>query len=198
MKAIRSVRKNFSSDEFPVFTMADLKTLLSERSASPGYMHLLLHNLMKKKEVTRITRGVYTFHNDEVMVVGFAFRPFYYGLESAITLKGLWEQQANPIVVTPRRVRSGIRQFNGRNYLVRRIDAGHFFGYSMEVHQGLWIPVSDMEKTFIDMIYFKRDRPKEALVELAKSVDIGILKEYLSKYDERVRRKVMHMANELR
>ena len=61
---------------------------------------------------------------------GFGFSPFYYGLEDALSLRNVWEQETNPVIITPRTVRVGIRKFEGRHFVVRRIDRSMFFGYT--------------------------------------------------------------------
>ncbi|EQD66731.1 transcriptional regulator, partial [mine drainage metagenome] len=81
-----------------------------------------------------------------------AFLPFYYGLEDALSLRGFWEQETNPVIITPRKVRNGVRQFDSRNYVVRRIDRKMFFGYTFVNYEEFYIPVSDTEKTLIDLI----------------------------------------------
>ncbi len=171
--------------------MHDVKTMLASKKARPDYVYLLLHNLLKRKEATRITKGVYTFHRN-MHVVGFAFEPFYYGMEDALTIRGLWEQQANPVVVTTRKARNGIRVFRDRNYVLHRIDQDHFFGYELLKHDNIWIPVSDPEKTLIDFFYFRHHLEDKALKSLLQLVDRRKLKEYLKRYDRRFAGKVLH------
>lgn len=148
------------------FTSKDLGLFLSGSGISRAYLHLLLHNLMKNGELKRISRGVYTFR-EEAEVVGFGFPPFYYGLQEALSLRNLWEQETNPIVITPRRVRTGVRTFLGTNYVVRRITRRMFFGFEMMKYYDVWIPVSDAEKTLIDFVYFRLRLPDDALAEEA-------------------------------
>ncbi|MEM0202299.1 MAG: hypothetical protein QXR73_03925, partial [Candidatus Micrarchaeaceae archaeon] len=82
MKYVNYVMEKLSKPEFPVFTVSDVKLLLRDRKISANYLYLMLHNLLKKNKIKRITKAIYTFH-DDVVVVGFAFQPFYYGLEDA-------------------------------------------------------------------------------------------------------------------
>jgi hypothetical protein len=56
--------------------------------------------LLRSGRIYKITRGSYTFY-DEVQYAGFAFQPFYYGLEDALSLLGLWKQETNPVIITP-------------------------------------------------------------------------------------------------
>ena len=77
-----------------------------------------------------MAKGVYTFHND-ITVVGFAFKPFYYGLENALTILKLWDQNTNPVVITWKNVRAGERKFGDGNYLVQRLAGNDSSGTSL-------------------------------------------------------------------
>lgn len=195
VKYISGIRNNFSRKEFPVFSVVEIRSWLASKHADEDYAYLLLHNLEKKGEVERITRGIYTFHKD-VRVVGFAFKPFYYGLEDALYLKGLVEQGSNPVIVSPRKVRNGLRDFRGRNYLIHRIDNRHFFGFELVKYGDSWIPVSDMEKTLLDLIYFKHYVPKDSLKSILEHVNKSKLNKYLERYDKRFADRVNLIVGE--
>lgn len=179
MKYVDRLTENFSAQ--PSFSVDDAKRLLA--GISNDYLNLFLHNLAKKKKIHRISRGIYTFYDDP-QVVGFAFRPFYYGLQDAMSLHGIWEQETNPVVVTPRKVVPGLRQFEGANYVVRRLSRKMFFGHELMRYGKLWIPVSDVEKTFIDMVYFEQHIPNDALKEFKRKINGEKLSSYLEKCGE--------------
>ena len=143
MRYISDFLHHFS--EKPAFSANEARLFLKRRGASEGYHKLLLEKLYSSGRIYRITRGHYTFY-EEVQHVGFAFSPFYYGLEDALSLLNLWEQETNPVVITPRKVRSGIREFRGRNYVVRRIDRSMFFGYIYIKYEKFYISVSAPER----------------------------------------------------
>lgn len=153
MKYVGYIRSHFNDLKSPIFTIHELKAVLGLKGISSAYLKRLINYLISSGEILRISKGVYTFH-DEITVVGFAFRPFYYGLENALTIRRLWEQGTNPIIITPNNVRRGIRTFRGGNYSVMPIRRNLFFGYDFVQSGGFWIPVSDYEKTVIDFIYF--------------------------------------------
>ncbi len=155
------------------------------RNAKPSYSYQLLHLLAKGGEIRRITKSMYTFSKD-IRVVGFAYSPFYYGLEDALTLRGIWDQGSNPVIVTSRRIRNGVREFGGRNYVLHRINKAHFFGYDLMKIGDLWIPVSDAEKTLIDLLYFRHNIGGEVLANLKKTLDRKRLEGYLKSYDRRL------------
>jgi len=181
MKYIDYVRRNLSGDSFPVFTISDLRIALKDKKISDGYLYLLVHNLLEKGEMKKITKGTYTF-NDNAAVVGFAFQPFYYGLENALSIRGISGQGTNFVVLTARNVRAGMRTFEGRNYRVKHIDKKFLFGYELVKYSGFWLPVSDSEKTVIDMVYFKIPIRHELIDEIKKSIDVVKLKRYLKQY----------------
>ena len=181
----KELRRRLSSQ--PAFTIADAGRLFPK--ASRAYLCLLLHNLCKRGDIFRISSGIYSFH-DDTTVSGFAYSPFYYGLQNALSIRGLWEQETNPVVITPRHVRTGRRVFCGANYIVRRIGRPLFFGYETMQYSGLWVPVSDVEKTFIDMAYFHQPLTDELLAEFKQRVDKKKLDTYLEKCPAKLAKRV--------
>jgi len=187
LKYVAEVRLRFGSS--PAFTLADLKVFLGNKGISRGYLSLLVHNLLASGEVKRIARGTFTFR-DDAQLAGFGFRPFYYGLQDALSLRNLWEQETNPVVITPRKARPGVRSFCGRNYVVRRIARGMFVGFSMLRYGDIWIPVSDPEKTLIDFAYFREPLDAGSLAELSHHIDRKRLGEYLARCPAWARKRV--------
>ncbi|MGC8587372.1 MAG: type IV toxin-antitoxin system AbiEi family antitoxin domain-containing protein [Candidatus Micrarchaeia archaeon] len=194
-KYIGTIRKRFGSTQYPVFTLADLRVALSQMHVSQIYLKMLINHLIKRGEIIRITKGVYTFHND-LAVVGFAFRPFYYGLEDALSYRNLWTQMTNPVVMTTNVVREGPRKFANANYIVKRIDPKHFFGFDFVKYYDFWLPVSDAEKTLIDLVYYRHGVREEAMGPLASAIDVAKLEGYLENYSGNFRKRVMKVLNE--
>jgi predicted transcriptional regulator of viral defense system len=189
MKYLEFVKDNFDSPGFPVFRMSDLKTALGLKGIKPGYLRRMVNYLLHKRRIIRITKGTYTFH-DDISVVGFAFTPFYYGLENALTIRKLWDQNTNPAVITWRNIRTGQRRFGDGNYSVHRISKRLFFGYELIRYYDFWLPVSDCEKTLIDLVYFGHDIDEEVLAVLRKAIDRAKLDEYLKSYGAVTRKAV--------
>lgn len=189
MKHIKPLREHFR--KMPIFTATDAKLFLGKKTTKK-YVDLLLHNLVKSGELNRISKGTYSFRT-EAQLVGFAFQPFYYGLQDALSLRNLWEQETNPIVITARRADPGTRKFLDNNYLVRRIRRDMFFGFENIKYFDLWIPVSTPEKTLIDFVYFREPLAKEALKELSKKINEKTLKEFLKRIPKRIREKVLKL-----
>ena len=193
MKHVGVVRASFR--EQPVFSIKDLRVLLAKNGISRAYSNLLVHNLLQSGEIRRIARGFYSFQSDPV-VSGFAFSPFYYGLQEALSLRGLWEQETNPVIITPKMVRPGLRQIMGSNVLVRRISRKMFFGFDLVKYYNFWLPVSDPEKTLIDFVYFREHLPKEALAEIKSKLDEKKLGKYLKKCNPRIRKQVKEIISD--
>lgn len=189
MKYLKFVRETFNDSKFPIFKISDLKTSLGLKGIREGYLKRMLNYLSKRGEIKRVTRGIYTFHDDS-MVVGFAFKPFYYGLEHALTIRNIWDQSTNPSLVTWRNVRTGVRKFDGGTYSINRIEKTLFFGYDTIRYYDFWIPVSENEKTLIDLVYFKHSLPKDVAAVFKKSINRSKLNNYLKFYSLEVKNGV--------
>ncbi|MBI3859141.1 MAG: hypothetical protein HY296_02715 [Thaumarchaeota archaeon] len=173
----------------PAFRARDAELIVGDRA----YAMLLLHHLAKKGEVHRITRGWYSKLDDPVVSV-FAFRPAYLGLQEALSLHGLWEQETNVVLVTTLKVRTGPRTMMGSRVVVHRIDGSRFFGLEYLRYDGFFVPVSDVEKTLIDLVYFRASPGQEAIEALKKRVDRRKLNTYLREYTEGFGKQVLRTA----
>lgn len=182
-KYIGDIRDCFDSDDYPVFTLQDIKVLLGAKHINARYLKLLINHLIGRGEIKRIARGVYTFH-DDIAMVGFAFRPFYYGMEDALSYRNLWTQATNPLVMTTLEVREGPRKFGEANYVVKRVKPALFFGFDFIKHYGMWLPVSDPEKTLIDLVYYGHYTEHGDLDALLDAVDKNKLSAYLERYSK--------------
>jgi predicted transcriptional regulator of viral defense system len=171
------------------------REVIAMTGAKRGYASFMLSNLVKKKELSRIGRGVYTFLKDS-SASGFAFSPFYYGLQDALSIRGIWEQETNPVVITPRNVRQGTRQVMGTNVAVRRISPNMFFGFEIMEYHGISVPVSDVEKTLIDFVYFKEPIHQDIILEIKKLLRTDVLENYLKKVNWKTRKSVERLLKD--
>jgi predicted transcriptional regulator of viral defense system len=194
MKYIDYLRKHFKDTKSPVVQLYELKAVMRLKGISDSYLWRLVNYLTERGELKHITRGVYSLH-DDIVVVGFAFKPFYYGLENALTIRKIWEQGTNPIIITTKSVRSGVRKFEGGNYTVIRTNKRLFFGYELVKYYDFWIPVSDYEKTLIDFVHFNHHLSKGALDELKRHIIKHKLDGYLSHYGPDVKKRVVKLLN---
>ncbi len=171
------------------FSKKDVKRFFYKDKISDEYLDLLLHNFVKKGELTRITTGKYTF-KDDIMVSGFSFSPFYYGLQEALSLRNLHEQETNPVIITLKKIKPGIRVISGNNVVLRRISRKYYFGFDFIKYYDMEIPVSDPEKTLIDFVYYNEPLSKETKGDLLKLINKQKLNDYLTRYPEKFRKKV--------
>ena len=188
MKYIEAFREHFKS--FPVFSISDARVFLSQFSISSNYTFFLLHYLRKRGEIRKITRGIYSFKK-EAEVIGFAFSPFYYGLQDALSFRDLWEQETNPVVITTRKVRTGVRTIAGSKVVIRRISRSMFFGFENLKSGDLYLPFSDIEKTLIDFVYFRQFLDSRTIKKMIERMDKKRMHSYLLKIPEWLRKKVV-------
>ncbi|MEM3245679.1 MAG: type IV toxin-antitoxin system AbiEi family antitoxin [Candidatus Micrarchaeaceae archaeon] len=171
------------------FSSRDAEIFLKSSGAKKDYIKLMLHNLEKRNDIFRLKRGYYTF-NVNLDYIGFIFSPFYYGLQDALSLHGFWEQETNPVIITTRKVRTGIREIGGRNVIIHRINRRFFFGYQSLKVGNSYVPVSDPEKTLLDFAYFRLNIPDEALKRIVQEIDMKRMHFYLKKTNKAVVNKV--------
>ena len=174
-------KKRFSEyfSRKPMFTSNEAERYLSRYGAAEGYSKLLLHNMVKKNELLRLTKGVYTFSKNEA-VSGYAFRPFYYGMEYALTIRKTWTQQSVPIVMTTTKANPGVRLVMGYKVIVRRINKKYFFGFDYVNYSNLFIPVSRPEKIILDFLYYGIGLDPDTMHSLFAQSETRTLKAYAS------------------
>ncbi len=161
-----------------------------ERIIKSKYAKQLVRNLVLKGKIKRLTKGCYSLEEDPQLSI-FCFKPAYFGLQDALSFHNLWEQETIPVIITTRKVRNGIRKVLGMNVLIRRIKKKYFFGFDYFPQKENYFPYSDIEKTFIDMIYFKENINEETLKNIKKRIDKKKLNLYLKKYPKRIRKIIL-------
>ena len=187
-KYITNVESLFKNS--PVVSYSSIERIIKKRKKIKEYTKQLIRNLILKGKIRRLTKGCYTSYDDPSLIV-FCFKPSYFGLQDAISFHNLWEQEAIPIIITTRKIRSGLRKILGMNVLIRRINKKYFFGFDYYQNDKFYLPYSDMEKTFIDMIYFKEKLSKETIKNIIKKIDKKKLNYYLSIYPRRIKKIVL-------
>lgn len=186
IKYINEIRRFFK--ESPVVDIESLKKFIKKKNKN--YIYLLINNLLNRGEIKKITKGFYSIYEDPSLIV-FCFKPSYLGLQNAMSFHNLWEQETNPIVVTTRNLRKGVRKVFDRNVIIKRIDKKYIFGFEYYKNGDFYFPYSDVEKTFIDMIYFKLPLGKEVILGFRKKTDKKKLKVYLERYPKRFKKMVL-------
>jgi len=165
----------------PVFRARDIELIVGNRE----YSSVLLHNLVRRGEARRMVKGWYASTPDPTFSV-YAFRPAYIGLQEALSLRDLWEQETNVVIVTCLTVRPGPREVMGSNVILHRIDKRYFFGFDHIDYGTTSVPVSDLEKTVIDLVYYRELPGRDVLQTLERKVDKRRLGAYLRRYPRKL------------
>ncbi len=175
----------------PVLNFASIERIIKKKQ----YSKQLVRNLILKGKIKQLTKGYYTLTEDPILIV-FCLKPSYLGLQNALSFHNLWEQETIPVVITSKKVRTGIRNVFNSNVLIRRIDKKYFFGFEYLRQGDFYLPYSDIEKTFIDLIYFQEDLSKEVIKEMLKRIDYKKLNSYLKVYPKKFQKKVLNYFNQ--
>jgi len=186
IKYLSDIREFFK--QTPVVATRDIRLITKKKN----YSYLLIRNLIKRGEIKRITKGFYTIYEDPVLSI-FCFKPCYIGLQNALSVHNLWEQETNVVIITAKKVRTSIRKIFSNNVILHRITPNLLFGYDLIKYGEFYIPVSDIEKTIIDLVYFNEIPDEKVISNIREVINIEKLKEYLRKYPERMKKKVLEI-----
>jgi len=190
IKYIKKIREFFKKSF--IVDINSLKNFILKYKGNKNYIYLLLNNMMKKGEIKRITKGYYTIHEDPILAV-FCFKPAYIGLQDALSIHNLWEQETVPIIITTKKIRQGTRKIFGTNIIIKRISSKYFFGIEYIKQGNFYIPVSDIEKTFIDLVYFRQKLDKNLIKNFKNRMNIKKLKKYVKKYPKKISNKILKL-----
>jgi len=177
-----------------VVNYSSIERVVRKKKNIKQYTKKLIRNLILKGKIKKITRGFYTSHDDPSLAV-YCFKPAYLGLQDALSFHNLWEQESIPVIITARKARQGIRKIMGINVLIRRIDKKYCFGFQHYDDGGIYLPYSDVEKTFIDMVYFKEKLSQEAIKNIERIVNIKKINSYINSYPNKIRKRVLDLLN---
>ncbi len=175
-------------EKSPIVSYNSIKRIIK----NPDYTKQLIRNLVLKNKIKKVAKGFYTIREDPSLIV-YCFKPSYLGLQDALSVHELWEQETIPIIITSRKARQGLRKINETNVLLRRINKKYLFGFDYIKQGDLYFPYSDIEKTFIDMVYFKEKLNDETLKNIKKKVNKEKLRKYLRIYPKKIRTKVLRV-----
>ena len=187
-KYLRDVEALFSKS--PVVSYSSIEKVGMHRKKGKEYVKRLIHYLTVSGRIKRLAKGHYTVLDDVSLAV-FCFKPAYFGLQDALSYHNLWEQESIPVIITSRKVRPGVRTVLGKNVMVRRILRKYFFGVEYSLQGKIALPYTDVEKTFIDMVYFREKLSGELLAAFMERLNRKKLKAYLKLYSQRFRERVL-------
>jgi predicted transcriptional regulator of viral defense system len=177
-----------------ILDFTSIQMIIKHKKQKNEYTKQLLRNMIKQGKIFRITKGFYSKYEDPSLCV-LCFKPCYIGLQSALSFHNLWEQEVIPIVISSKKVRQGIRKIGDSKVLIRRIRKQYLFGFDYYPDGDFYLPYSDLEKTFIDLIYYKQHLDNEVLIKIKKLMDINKLNGYLKKYPSRFRNNVLKLLD---
>ena len=190
-KHLRQVRELFKKS--PVVKADSISRIINNKNGNKTYVKQLVHRLVTNGEIKRLAKGYYSIHNENSLVV-FCFGRSYLGLQDALSLHGLWEQETIPVIITASSARQGIRTVMGTNILIHRINPKYFFGFDY-YDQGFYLPYSDIEKTLIDMVYYRQQLDSDVRKRILKLINKKKLDTYLKAYPVRFRKKVLSVQD---
>jgi hypothetical protein len=169
---------------YPAFTYREAKIYLDGIGENTKNLARTISYLKKNGRIASLGKGVYTYNKDSP-VIGFGYSPFYYGLLYAMSIREFWTQDSRPELVTIRPVRRTRLKTPDESVVIfaHHISADRFFGFDFIKYGDFIVPVSDAEKTLIDLFYFRVRLPLQEYGKVLKSVNVTKLRKYISKYD---------------
>jgi len=171
-----------------IVSYTSIAKIINHKKKTKSYAKRMINYLIKSGAIKRLTKGYYTTTDNASLAV-LSFQPAYLGLQDALSFHDIWEQETVPIIITSQNVRQGIRKVLNTNIIIRRIESKYLFGMEYHQQENVALPYSDIEKTFIDMIYFKENISEEVIAEFKKRLDKNKLKRYLKIYQKKTREK---------
>ncbi len=181
-------------DKSPVVSFRSIENIIKDKRNIRQYTKQFIKNQVSAGKIKRLVKGYYTKH-DNIALSVFCFKPAYFGLQDSISHNNLWEQEAIPIIITTRKVRQGIRKIFGLNVLIRRIDKKYFFGFEYKKDGDFYFPYSDIEKTLIDMVYFRQRMDKETIKNIKERINAKKIRGYLKHYPKKFKKAVLKYVN---
>jgi hypothetical protein len=114
---------------------------------------------------------------------------WYHGLESALEYNHIiWQGVVNPVIIN--NYFSGKRVINGVTYHFHNLknDLFQFGMIQKKTKNNIRFYYADIEKTFLDFLYLKKQAPHE----LKKEIEWKKVKEYMKNYPKSIKHKVFY------
>lgn len=177
---------------WPTFRIEDAFLFLRKRHRlSKKTLQVTLSRMAKSARLYRVSKGVFSF-TKSAEVAGFAYAPFYYGGLSALMIRDLIDDQVRMEVMTTRAVRrNSSTAFGEIEILLHHLSREHYFGFDEVVYGNYAVPVSNPEKTLIDLFHYKIRLPLQEYGRLLRAVDAKKLDRYLRAYGSRTSTAVL-------
>ena len=182
---------------FKTFTFRDIRIALTEnhRKISDKTIQVTISRMVKKGRIYPVMKGVFSLKRDDGLV-GFAFSPFYYGGMAALMVREMIDDQVKMEVMTTRTVkRSFVDIYGGSSRAVlHHLPKKYYFGFGDVKYGSITVPVSDAEKTLIDLFYYRIGLPIQDYSELLRAIRRKRLMKYLKPYNRRIRNIVTNFV----
>ncbi len=186
---------------FKTFTFNDVRMVLVDRhrNISDKTIQVTISRMVKNHKIYAITKGVFSLQRRDELA-GFAFSPFYYGGLAALMIRDLIDDQVKMEIMTTRAVKRSLLAIYDRSSMVvlHHIPKRYYFGFQNVKYGDIVVPVSDPEKTLIDLIYYRSGLAVQNYDGLLRALDIGRLDAYLKRYDNRTRTSVLRFVKRYR
>lgn len=179
---------------FRAFSFRDVRIVLQERHRliTDKTIQVTVSRMAKARKMFAILKGFYSLQRRDELS-GFAFAPFYYGGLAALMIHDLIDDQVKMEIMTTHVVKkSFVSIYNGSSSVVlHHIPRKYYFGFADVKYGDIIIPVSDPEKTLIDLFYYKVRLPIQNYADLLRVVSRKKLAGYLKAYDKRTAKRVL-------
>ncbi len=138
--------------------------------------------MVKAGKVYHVSKGKFSI-TKSAETTGFAYSPFYYGGLSALMIRDLMDDQVKMEVMTTKAVRHRHAvAFGDIGLVVHHLPREYYFGFNDVRYLNYTVPVSDPEKTLIDLLYFRIRPSGYDYYALIKAIDRKKLQSYLNRY----------------
>jgi len=159
--------------EVPVFSLSDVAQIVSGK----GYAKQLLRRMVSSGEIFRIRGGLYSFHDDPLLVSTFVVKPSYITSASALHYHRLITQIPRDVFCFTTK-RGSAASFNGE---IKFFHTEHFFGFENRDYAGFRIPIAEAEKAIIDSFGII---PVSVFEEAAEGIKLPRILEYVKRTDK--------------
>lgn len=173
--------------ETAVFSLSDVSQIVSGKE----YAKKLLKRMRERKEIINLKRDAYTFYDDAFLISTFLLKPSYISSVSALAYYKLITQiPKNIFCFTTKTTKQfnylGKNDKNNKNNInnktkIQFVNTKYFFGFENKEYMGFNIPIATPEKAVIDSIGVV---PLGVVAEVVKSLNEGLIKEYLKKINK--------------
>jgi predicted transcriptional regulator of viral defense system len=155
--------KKLKEKNLPLFSRLDVTRVFG---VTPIAAKFLLHRYAKKKFITRVKRGLYTFAGESSVPTPYLanklYEPSYVSLEFALSYHRVIPETVYEITSVSTKKTQRFQAMN-KTFSYRRIKKEAFTGYETARQGAFTFFIADPEKAFVDLAYLKTIRQKNVL-----------------------------------